>query len=84
MTKQMPWRALALANTHPTKMAILQTMLDAEEGDTFSPNSLSKTLGQPLGNVSYHVKGLLDSGLIVAAGTEPRRGAVEHFYALPS
>jgi hypothetical protein len=45
-----------------------------------SPNQLSQELGEPLGNVSYHVKTLLEFDCIELVKTEPRRGAVEHFY----
>jgi len=45
-----------------------------------SPNQLSRELGEPLGNVSYHVKTLLEYDCIELVKTEPRRGAVEHFY----
>jgi hypothetical protein len=37
-------------------------------------------LGEPLGNVSYHVKTLLEYDCVELVKTEPRRGAVEHFY----
>jgi hypothetical protein len=45
-----------------------------------SPNQLSQELGEPLGNVSYHVKTLLEFDCVELVKTEPRRGAVEHFY----
>ncbi|HEX4304542.1 MAG TPA: hypothetical protein VHZ54_00760, partial [Solirubrobacterales bacterium] len=37
-------------------------------------------LDEPLGNVSYHVKTLLEYDCVELVKTEPRRGAVEHFY----
>ena len=37
-------------------------------------------VGEPLGNVSYHVKTLLEYDCVELVKTEPRRGAVEHFY----
>jgi DNA-binding transcriptional ArsR family regulator len=45
-----------------------------------SPNELSKELGEGLSQVSYHVKVLRDYDCIELVKTEPRRGAVEHFY----
>jgi DNA-binding transcriptional ArsR family regulator len=47
-----------------------------------SPNELSKALDEELSQVSYHVKVLRDDcdGMIEATRTEPRRGAVEHYY----
>jgi DNA-binding transcriptional ArsR family regulator len=47
-----------------------------------SPNELAKALDAPLGTVAYHVRMLEDRGLLVLAGTEPRRGAMEHYYRL--
>jgi DNA-binding transcriptional ArsR family regulator len=45
-----------------------------------SPNELAQMLDAPLGSVAYHVRILLDLGAIELVRTEPRRGAVEHFY----
>jgi hypothetical protein len=45
-----------------------------------SPNELAKRLGEPLTNVSYHVRMLHDLGCIELVETEPRRGALEHYY----
>lgn len=52
-----------------------------QEGADLSPNLLSKILEEPLGNVSYHMKTLVEYDVIKLTKTEPRRGAVEHFYA---
>jgi DNA-binding transcriptional ArsR family regulator len=45
-----------------------------------SPVELSKRLGEPLGNVAYHTRTLLDLGALELVDTRPRRGATEHFY----
>jgi hypothetical protein len=45
-----------------------------------SPNELAKRLDEPLTNVSYHVRMLHDLGTIELVETEPRRGALEHYY----
>jgi DNA-binding transcriptional ArsR family regulator len=45
-----------------------------------SPNELATMLDEGLSQVSYHVKVLKDYGLITLIKTEPRRGAVEHYY----
>ncbi len=45
-----------------------------------SPNELAKELGEGLSQVSYHVKVLRDCECIELVKTEPRRGAVEHYY----
>jgi DNA-binding transcriptional ArsR family regulator len=71
------WEALGRAQTHATQMRILDV---ARGGERFSPNQMATRLNEPLGNVSYHTKVLLNKGMIELVGTEPRRGAVEHFY----
>jgi hypothetical protein len=55
-------------------------MLAAVQG-LVSPSELSKLLNEGLSQVSYHVKVLHDDcELIELVKTEPRRGAVEHYY----
>ena len=49
-----------------------------------SPNELSKELDEGLSQVSYHVKVLKDYKTIKQVKTEPRRGAVEHYYRATS
>jgi DNA-binding transcriptional ArsR family regulator len=49
-----------------------------------SPNELSRILDEELSQVSYHVKILKDYGRIKLVKTEPRRGAVEHYYRATS
>jgi DNA-binding transcriptional ArsR family regulator len=62
--------------THGLRVEIL-TILNERIA---SPNELSKELGEGLSQVSYHVKVLKDYGCIELVRTEPRRGAVEHYY----
>jgi len=45
-----------------------------------SPSQLAAELEEPIGNVSYHVRILADLGMIELVRTEPRRGALEHYY----
>jgi DNA-binding transcriptional ArsR family regulator len=49
-----------------------------------SPNELAKELDEGLSQVSYHVKVLKDYEVITLVKTEPRRGAVEHYYRATS
>jgi DNA-binding transcriptional ArsR family regulator len=67
---------LAKALAHPLRVKILSSL---QKGIS-SPNQLAQELGEPLGNVSYHVKTLLEYDCVELVKTEPRRGAVEHFY----
>jgi DNA-binding transcriptional ArsR family regulator len=64
----------ALAN--PLRVRLLAHMNDRE----WSPSELSEELNEGLSQVSYHVKVLRDFEMIEMTKTEPRRGAVEHFY----
>src|SRR4051812_50186947 len=68
--------SLLKAISHPLRHRLL-SMLD---GRTASPNELARELGLPLGRVSYHIRLLHDLGAIELGATEPRRGALEHFY----
>lgn len=67
---------LAKALAHPLRVRILSSL---SKGIS-SPNQLAQELDEPLGNVSYHVKTLLEYNCVELVKTEPRRGAVEHFY----
>src|SRR3954465_10536765 len=67
---------LAKALAHPLRVRILTSL----NRGISSPNQLSQELDEPLGNFSYHVKTLLEYDCVELVKTEPRRGAVEHFY----
>jgi DNA-binding transcriptional ArsR family regulator len=68
--------ALLKAISHPLRHRLLGLLDDR----TASPNELARELGLPLGRVSYHIRLLADLGVIELVRTEPRRGALEHFY----
>jgi DNA-binding transcriptional ArsR family regulator len=70
--KQRLIKALA----HPLRVKILDYM----NGREWSPRELEAELSEGLSQVSYHVKVLRDFELIEMTRTEPRRGAVEHYY----
>jgi DNA-binding transcriptional ArsR family regulator len=67
---------LMKALAHPLRVHILALLNER----VASPNELANELGEGLGHVSYHVRALKDLGCIELVRTEPRRGAVEHFY----
>jgi DNA-binding transcriptional ArsR family regulator len=67
---------LIKALAHPMRVRLLAYMNDRE----WSPNELSEELNEGLSQVSYHVKVLKDFEMIEMTKTEPRRGAVEHYY----
>lgn len=66
----------AKALSHPLRAAILQRLGQRVE----SPGALAEELGAPLGVVSYHVRMLRDYGMVELVRTEPRRGALQHYY----
>lgn len=68
---------MAKALSHPLRRRVLEYFIS--EGET-SPNEVAKRLGAPLSTVSYHVHILRDLQCIELVRTEPRRGAVEHYY----
>jgi DNA-binding transcriptional ArsR family regulator len=69
--------ALHKALGHPLRLRILELVIERREA---SPLTISRQLGQPLATVSRHIRVLRDLGFVELARTEPRRGAVEHFY----
>jgi DNA-binding transcriptional ArsR family regulator len=64
------------ALSHPLRVRML-TLLNQKVS---SPSELAQELGEPLGNVSYHMRFLADLKMVKLVRTEPRRGAVEHYY----
>jgi DNA-binding transcriptional ArsR family regulator len=69
-------QALAKAMSSPTRLRIMALL---NEG-VASPKQLADRLGEPLENVSYHVRVLRELDCIELVSTRPRRGATEHFY----
>ncbi len=67
---------LAKAMAHPLRFRVLEALNEHEA----SPSLIAERLGEKLGNVSYHVKVLLECDAIELVSTRPVRGAVEHFY----
>jgi DNA-binding transcriptional ArsR family regulator len=68
---------LAKALGHPLRRQVLEQFMTRGEA---SPNEVAKELAAPLSTVSYHVHILRDLDCIQLVRTEPRRGAVEHYY----
>lgn len=65
------------ASWHPTQVRALIIFTER----VASPKQVASEIGEPVvSRVAYHVNELLKRGLIEAVGTEPRRGATEHFY----
>jgi DNA-binding transcriptional ArsR family regulator len=60
---------------HPTRIRLLVLF---ESGG--SPTELAEVTGLSLPAVAYHVRILSRYGLVEMTHTEPRRGALQHFY----
>ena len=69
---------LTAAMSHPTRMFAMTVLWEREA----SPREIAAELGEPVNNVTYHVKQLLDLGWIELVAQRPARGGrvVEHFY----
>jgi DNA-binding transcriptional ArsR family regulator len=68
---------IAKAVSHPLRRDVLEFIVERGEA---SPNEAATALGASLGTVSYHVHILRDLECVELVRTEPRRGALEHFY----
>ena len=66
---------------HPTRLQILAAL---DRDGALSPTQLASRIRPKisLGTVAHHTRELRTLGLIDPAGTEPVRGALQHFYRL--
>lgn len=60
--------------------AIRRDIIVALARGTTSPTEIAAVLERPLGVVAYHVRMLVSYGVLEVERTEPRRGALQHFY----
>jgi DNA-binding transcriptional ArsR family regulator len=69
---------LVAAISHPTRMRAMCLLWEKEA----SPREIAAELDEPLNNVTYHVKQLLELGWIELVAQRPAHGGrvVEHFY----
>src|SRR5215813_8543738 len=70
---------LLTALRHPLRRRILRRMDDEK---AISPRELSHVLEEPLSNVSYHVRVLVDCAAVTLVDTQPVRGSMQHFYCI--
>jgi DNA-binding transcriptional ArsR family regulator len=69
--------SLIKALAHPLRWRIVETLVERGEA---SPVELARLFDQPLATVSHHTRVLRDLRCIELTRTEPRRGAIEHYY----
>lgn len=67
------------ALSHDLRVDALKRIAAAGE-DGISPVVLAGEMGESVQLVSYHVRILRDRKLLKLSHTQPRRGAIEHFY----
>lgn len=60
--------------------AIRRDVIDCVARGIDTPKDMAERTGHRLGVVSYHVRMLRDYGVLELARSEPRRGALMHFY----
>lgn len=70
--------AVQRALAHPVRAQILSQL---RRGPA-SPSQLADAVGESVGVASYHVRVLAEAGLAELVGTVPKRGALQHFYAV--
>jgi hypothetical protein len=68
--------ALAKVFSHPLRVKVWYLINQSPT----SPNQIASKLGEPLGNIAYHVRELEKYGCIELVETKQRRGATEHYY----
>lgn len=71
---------VAKALAHPLRVEMVRELRGSAE--PISPNGFHRSHDWPLGNVAYHLRALESAGVVEVVKTEPRRGAVEHYFAL--
>lgn len=74
--------ALIFLLGNPLRKRLFRLYVEATEKR--SPKQLTVPVNRDVSIVSYHVRVLAEHGAIELVDTEPRRGAVEHFYKATS
>lgn len=71
-------QAILDALRHPLRRKLLRRFLESRV--MLSPRDLADLEGEPLSNVSYHVRTLAELGAVRIAAHRPVRGSLQHFY----
>jgi DNA-binding transcriptional ArsR family regulator len=71
--------ALLKALGHPMRRKTMR-MIVGRGTEPVSPSEIAGELQQPLSNVCYHVRVLVDCGALTLMKTKPSRGSMQHFY----
>jgi len=81
-TRSFDWEALVALLVHPVKVAIIEAM--EWIGEPLSATDLDRLLTGQVGVslISYHLRKLVELGILVPVRKDTVRGAVQTFYAL--
>lgn len=78
-----PEEALHALLQNPLRKTLLRLFVEAGE-ELRSPKELTVPVNKRISSVGYHVRVLAEYGAVALIDTQPRRGAVEHFYEATS
>jgi hypothetical protein len=62
---------------HPTRRDMLARMMQSAEPK--SPRQLAEAMSEPLSNVSYHARVMVQRKVLTLVDTQPVRGSIQHF-----
>lgn len=76
------WSTLVAKSVHPTRVAIIEALIRLHR--PLSASQIVKMFQREpdLPNFSYHLRALVNLGIVRKAGSRQVRGAVETFYTL--
>jgi hypothetical protein len=76
------WSKVIDVSIHPTRIEIVSALDWIDE--PLSPAQLVSVLGsaKTLSHVGYHVRKLVDDGILMLVDLKPGRSSMQHFYAL--
>jgi hypothetical protein len=80
--EHFPWGSLVSRTLHPIQVAVVEAMYWIRL--PLSPSDVSSMLDGTCtaSHVAYHVKALVDRGILQLVDTETVRGATRHLYVL--
>jgi DNA-binding transcriptional ArsR family regulator len=68
---------VSFAVSHRTRVHVLVVLV---QGGAYTASQIAEIIGEPLNNVSNHIRELLDAGSIEIAKTEQKGNVVQHYY----
>src|SRR5690348_15982982 len=65
------------AISHRPRVQVLVVLV---QGGEYTASQIAEIIGEPLNNVSNHIRELLDAGSIESAKTEQKGNVLQHYY----